>query len=94
MSNTDLKFTDQDGNEIDVPLDGSLGLLSTGYKGLMAMRAKREQEGYDLVGIKKKEWEDMVKANEEKKAAFEEKKKEFLDKKKAEKESGKDKGDK
>ena len=34
-------FTTTEGQPYDIPLEGSLGLLAFGYKGLMAWRAKR-----------------------------------------------------
>jgi len=36
-----MKFTTQSGEEYEIPLMGSLGLLGLGYQGLMAWRAKR-----------------------------------------------------
>ena len=45
--------------EYEIPLEGSLGLLALGYRGLVAWREKREKEGYKttnqiLVSKKKK----------------------------------------
>lgn len=37
------QFTDENGNPIDVPDSGFLGLLATGYKGLAMLRKKRGQ---------------------------------------------------
>lgn len=76
MSQNNKLFIDENGNEIDIPLDGSLGLLATGYKGLMAWRAKRQHEGYDVVSIKKKEWEEFVAKEEQKRQFYANKRKE------------------
>ncbi|MBL7965316.1 MAG: hypothetical protein JNM31_15880 [Flavobacteriales bacterium] len=43
MRAEDLEVLGPDGKPIDIPVDGSLGLLALGYKGLMAWRAKRIQ---------------------------------------------------
>ncbi|MEM1122603.1 MAG: hypothetical protein AAGJ18_19320 [Bacteroidota bacterium] len=37
-----------DGKNYDVPVEGSLGLLALGYRGLVAWRAKREASNYSL----------------------------------------------
>jgi hypothetical protein len=39
----DISFTDQDGNRIDIPENGFLGLLAAGYKGTVALRKRRGQ---------------------------------------------------
>ncbi len=36
-----------DGKPFDVPVKGSVGLLALGYRGLMAWRARRIEEGYE-----------------------------------------------
>lgn len=38
---------DKNGNPIDIPLGGSMGLLAIGYRGLMAWRAKKIQHQQD-----------------------------------------------
>ena len=60
----------------EAPVDGSLGLLALGYRGIMAWREARQKAGIDIIGIRKKEYE-------ERKAIFDKKKEEF-EKKKAE----------
>jgi hypothetical protein len=39
------KFKTKDGKEIEVTAEGSLGLLAIGYRGLIAWRKKRKEEG-------------------------------------------------
>ena len=63
-------------SEFEVPVDGSLGLLAIGYRGVMAWRDAREKAGIDIISIRKKEYD-------EKKAELDKKKEEF-EKKKAE----------
>ena len=41
-SSDELKLTTSDGKKYEIPLEGSLGLLATGYQGIMAWRAKRK----------------------------------------------------
>ena len=43
LINSDFKFRDENGNEIDIPKSGNLGLLASGYKGLVAVRKKRNR---------------------------------------------------
>ena len=38
MYNTDDILTDEKGNKIEVPPEGSLGILALGYRGLIAWR--------------------------------------------------------
>ena len=45
---------DKEGNAIEVPVEGSIGLLALGYKGLMAWRMKRKEFG-DLLNKKENE---------------------------------------
>lgn len=45
---------DKDGKTIEVPVEGSIGLLALGYKGLMAWRMKRKEVG-DLLNKKENE---------------------------------------
>lgn len=47
-----LPIKDQDGNEYEVPLEGSLGLLAAGYKGLMMWREKKKQHMNDVLDQK------------------------------------------
>ena len=37
----DYELYTRDGERIDIPIEGSLGLLAYGYKGIMAWRKKR-----------------------------------------------------
>jgi len=39
----EVNFRDEHGNLIDIPESGFLGLLATGYKGLVILRKKRGQ---------------------------------------------------
>jgi len=39
---------DKEGKNIEVPVEGSIGLLALGYKGLMAWRMKRKEVGDSL----------------------------------------------
>lgn len=51
MQNTENKsliIKDKEGNPIEVPVEGSIGLLALGYKGLMAWRMKRKEIGDSL----------------------------------------------
>lgn len=43
LINSDFEFKDEKGNIIDIPKKGSLGLLASGYKGLIAVRKKRNK---------------------------------------------------
>ena len=38
-----LKFVTNDGQPYEIPVEGSLGLLATGYEGIMAWRLKRKE---------------------------------------------------
>ena len=69
---TNLK--NSDGTDFEVPVDGSLGLLAIGYRGIMAWREARKNEGIDIIGIRKKEHEEQEKEFEKKKAEFEKQK--------------------
>ena len=40
---SDFVFKDENGNTIDIPEKGNLGLLASGYKGLIAVRKKRNK---------------------------------------------------
>ncbi len=88
MSKNDGILRNEDGTAYDVPVDGSLGLLALGYVGVMSWREARQKAGYDLIGIRKQEWDLRQKEWEEKQTLLEAKRKEFLDKKKAEKKLG------
>jgi hypothetical protein len=39
----EVNFTDEHGKPVDIPDSGFLGLLATGYKGLVMLRKKRGQ---------------------------------------------------
>jgi hypothetical protein len=41
--NKGRQMLDENGNWVDIPVEGSLGLLASGYKGLMAWREKKKQ---------------------------------------------------
>lgn len=69
---TDLK--NNNGKDFEVPVDGSLGLLAVGYKGIMAWRETRKNAGIDIIAIRKKEHEQQLEEFEKKKAAFEKQK--------------------
>ncbi|MFN7014405.1 MAG: hypothetical protein ACK4ON_09075 [Bacteroidia bacterium] len=43
-----LIITTKEGNPIEVPPEGSLGLLALGYKGLIAWRQARRQAGKQI----------------------------------------------
>jgi len=43
LINSDFTFKDKNGNIINVPKSGNLGLLASGYKGLIAVRKKRNK---------------------------------------------------
>jgi hypothetical protein len=43
LINSDFEFKDENGNAIDIPKTGNLGLLASGYKGLVAVRKKRNK---------------------------------------------------
>ncbi len=42
LINTKVEIKTEDGNDFDIPEEGSLGLLALGAKGLMAWRQKRK----------------------------------------------------
>lgn len=42
---------DENGNEIKVPEQGSISLLASGYKGLIAMRLARQQSGFNNTNV-------------------------------------------
>lgn len=39
----ELDITTNDGQKVEIPVEGSLGLLALGYVGLIAWRMKRKQ---------------------------------------------------
>ncbi len=45
MNSTRKKIIDKSGNEIEVPIEGSLSLLALGAVGLKAWGEKKKQEG-------------------------------------------------
>ncbi len=47
VNNTRKKIIDKLGNEIKVPIEGSLSLLALGAVGLKAWREKKKQEGIE-----------------------------------------------
>ena len=63
--------------ENQIPVDGSLGLLAVGYRGIMAWRDARKTAGIDIIEIRRKEYEEREKQLKEKKAEFEKKKAEI-----------------
>lgn len=67
-----------DTKENEIPVDGNLGLLAVGYRGIMAWREARKNAGINIIAIKKAEYEEVEKKNEAKKAEFEKRKKEFM----------------
>ena len=69
------------------PVDGSLGLLAIGYRGIMAWRDARQKAGIDIVGDRRKEYEEQKAEMEKKKAEFEKKKAELIAEKKKEEEA-------
>lgn len=42
-TNKGRQVLDENGNWVEIPFEGSLGLLASGYKGLMAWREKKKQ---------------------------------------------------
>ncbi len=86
MSEKDLKFYDENGNEFEIPVDGTLGLLAHGHIGLKAWRKKRLDSGYDVVEIKKKQWEEYTEQVKEKRKEFMEKRKARIEENKKNKE--------
>ena len=62
----------------EVPVDGSLGLLAVGYRGIMAWRDARKNAGINIIEIRKKEYEERKAEYEAKKAEFEIKKAEAI----------------
>lgn len=68
----------------DVPVDGSLGLLAIGYRGVMAWRTARQEAGINIVEDRRKEYEERKAEFDKKKAAFEKKKAELKAEKEAE----------
>ena len=59
----DFNLTTKDGKAIDVPHEGSMGLLGLGHVGLFAWRAKRKELGVFPFDADTKE--KLVKAQEE-----------------------------
>ena len=43
LISSDFTFKDENGNEIEIPETGNLGLLASGYKALIAVRKKRNK---------------------------------------------------
>ena len=74
-----------DDSNFEVPVDGSLGLLAIGYRGVMAWREARQKAGIDIIGDRKKEYEARKAEFDKKKAEFEKKKAELKAEKEAEK---------
>lgn len=65
MSNpkkTTQKFVlkDESGKNLDIPLEGSLGILASGYKGIMLWREKRKEALYQNL-VKKMESDNAPK---------------------------------
>lgn len=73
----------------NIPVDGSLGILAIGYRGIMAWREARKNAGIDIVEIRRKEYEIRKAEMEEKKAEFEKKKAELEAERKKEEENKK-----
>lgn len=42
----DYVFFDENAKEFNVPLEGSLGLLAEGYRGIIALRKQRNKNSY------------------------------------------------
>ena len=78
-------------NTDEVPVDGSLGLLAVGYRGVMAWRDARQKAGINIVEIRKKEDEERKAEMEKKKAEFEKKKAELKAEREKEDKNKKDK---
>ncbi len=54
----DIKL--ENGDDFDIPIEGSLGLLALGSVGIEAWRTKRKEAGFNVVKNKKEivaEWE-------------------------------------
>lgn len=47
MEKQHIELKTEDGQAFDIPVEGSLGLLALGYKGLMLWREKRKQAALD-----------------------------------------------
>ena len=60
-----IKISQQDGKDFDVPVEGSIGLLALGHLGLKAWRDKRKSVGYDVVAEKKKMMAELEKQKKE-----------------------------
>lgn len=78
-------------NNQEIPVDGSLGLLAAGYKGIMAWRDARKKADIDIVAIRKKEYDERMAEMQKKKEAFEKKKAELKAQKEQEEKSKKGK---
>ncbi|MFT7588647.1 MAG: hypothetical protein ACI959_000859 [Limisphaerales bacterium] len=59
-----ISLKTKDGKDFDVPVDGSLGVLALGYKGIMLWRQKREavaaqrKDEAETAGTETKETDD------------------------------------
>lgn len=51
----------------NTPPEGTLGLLATGYKGIMLWREARQKAGINIVELKKKEYDIQLKESQSKK---------------------------
>lgn len=78
-------------NKKEISIDGSLGLLAVGYRGVMAWRDARQKAGINIVEIRKKEYEARKIEFDAKKAEFEKKKAELISEREKEEKNKKDK---
>jgi hypothetical protein len=62
MSESPISIKTKEGDDFEIPVGGSLGLLALGYKGLMLWREKREQDKLS----KSESQKESIKTNEEK----------------------------
>lgn len=67
----------KDETNFEVPVDGSLGLLALGYRGIIAWRDARKKAGINIIEIKRKEYEELKALNDKKKEEFEKRKAEL-----------------
>ena len=78
-----------DAPQDEIPVDGSLGLLAVGYRGIMAWREARKNAGIDIIGQRKKEYDERKEVFDKKKAEFEKRKAELKAEKEAEEKKNK-----
>ena len=78
------KIKNTNNTDFEVPVDGTLGLLAVGYRGIMAWREARQKAGINIIEDRRKEYETKKAEFEMKKAEFEKKKAELKAEKEAE----------